>query len=170
MRAGNVIGGGDFASDRIVPDCVRAASRGETILVRNPYSIRPYQHVLEPITAYLYLACLQYEDRSYADQYNIGPDDIDFVSTGELVQLFCKLWGEGLRWKHLQLENTPHEAGLLKLDCTKFKSKTKWRPRWHIEESLRKTVDFSKSYYGGDEMRTLVDEQIKSFIELRDNA
>ena len=97
-RAGNVIGGGDFAKDRIIPDCVRAAEKHEDIIVRNPYSTRPYQHVLEPLYAYLMIAAKQYQDIKYADYYNVGPDDRDCFQTGALVDLFVKHWGEGLKW------------------------------------------------------------------------
>ena len=97
-RAGNVIGGGDFANDRIVPDCIRAAVKHEDIVVRNPYSTRPYQHVLEPLYAYLLIAMKQYEDIGFADYYNVGPDDVDCFQTGALVELFVNKWGEGMRW------------------------------------------------------------------------
>ena len=114
-RAGNVIGGGDFAADRIIPDCVRAAAAGESIIVRNPYSVRPYQHVLEPLFAYLMIAATQYADLSKAGYYNVGPDEIDCCHTGELVDIFVKAWNGGLRWidKH---DGGPHEANFLKLD------------------------------------------------------
>ena len=97
-RAGNVIGGGDFANDRIVPDCIRAAEKKEDIIVRNPHSTRPYQHVLEPVYAYLMIAAKQYEDGKYAGYYNVGPDDVDCFTTGNLVDLFISKWGEGMKW------------------------------------------------------------------------
>ena len=114
-RAGNVIGGGDFSNDRIVPDCVRAAQKGEDIVVRNPYSTRPYQHVLEPLYAYLLIAAKQYEDPKAADYYNVGPDDVDCFQTGALVDLFVSKWGDGLRWVD-KYDGGPHEANFLKLD------------------------------------------------------
>ena len=117
-RAGNVIGGGDFAKDRIIPDCIRAMEKGEDIVVRNPYSTRPYQHVLEPVCAYLMVAQRQYEERAaHEGSYNVGPDDCDCVTTGELADLFCSAWGDGAKWINLSESNAPHEAGLLKLDC-----------------------------------------------------
>ena len=124
-RAGNVIGGGDFANDRIVPDCVRAAINKETIVVRNPYSTRPYQHVLEPLYAYLTIVEAQYRDKKYAGFYNVGPDDSDCITTGELVDMFCNKWGEGVEWinKH---DGGPHEANFLKLDCSKMKKTFGW--------------------------------------------
>ena len=115
-RAGNVIGGGDFANDRIIPDCIRAVQKGEDIIVRNPHSTRPYQHVLEPLAAYLMIVQKQYENRKYAGFYNVGPDDCDCVTTGDLVDLFCECWGEGQSWEN-RFMGGPHEANFLKLDC-----------------------------------------------------
>ena len=120
-RAGNVIGGGDFANDRIVPDCIRAAKKKEDIIVRNPHSTRPYQHVLEPVYAYLMIAAKQYEDGKYAGYYNVGPDDVDCFTTGNLVDLFISKWGEGMKWID-KFDGGPHEANFLKLDCSKLKS------------------------------------------------
>ncbi|NCA81100.1 MAG: CDP-glucose 4,6-dehydratase, partial [Sphingobacteriia bacterium] len=128
-RAGNVIGGGDFANDRIIPDCMRAVLNSEKIIVRNPYSTRPYQHVLEPIVAYLMIAQMQYEDGKYAGYYNIGPDDCDCVSTGALVDIFCRTWGNDLTWENVNVGG-PHEANFLKLDCSKFKNTFNWTPKW----------------------------------------
>ena len=115
MRAGNVIGGGDFSENRIVPDCIRAAARGEVIRLRSPHSTRPYQHVLEPLFAYLLLAGAQAETPALAGWYNVGPDECDCVETGALATLFCKAWGEGARWESV-MADTPHEASFLKLD------------------------------------------------------
>ena len=126
-RAGNVIGGGDFAKDRIIPDCVRSALKHEDIIVRNPYSTRPYQHVLEPVCAYLMIAARQFEEKKYAGYYNVGPDDRDCFQTGTLVDTFVKHWGENLKWinKH---DGGPHEANFLKLDCSKLKTTFGWSP------------------------------------------
>ena len=134
-RAGNVIGGGDFANDRIIPDSIRAAAKGEDIVVRNPFSTRPYQHVLEPLYAYLVIAMKQYEDSSYADYYNVGPDDVDCFQTGALVDLFVSKWGEGMKWVN-KYEGGPHEANFLKLDCSKMKSTFGWKPRWNVEQAM----------------------------------
>ena len=128
-RAGNVIGGGDFARDRIIPDCIRATTEGRTILVRNPHSTRPYQHVLEPLAAYLMIAQRQAQDPALAGWYNVGPDDCDCVTTGQLVDLFCAAWGRGASWENKAQENAPHEANFLKLDCTKLKTTFGWSPR-----------------------------------------
>ena len=164
-RAGNVIGGGDFANDRIIPDCVRAAQAGKGIAVRNPYSIRPYQHVLEPLFAYLMIAKKQYEDKSFAGWYNVGPDECDCINTGALVELFCRTWGEGISWENQVEANAPHEANFLKLDCSKVKAAFGWRPRWHIEEAIRKTVEWSRVWLAGGDIPKEMDREIKEYWE-----
>lgn len=164
-RAGNVIGGGDFANDRIIPDCVRAMKAGKTIGVRNPYSTRPYQHVLEPLAMYLTIAQKQYEDNKYAGFYNVGPDDCDCVTTGELVDLFCKHWGEGAAWENQAEANAPHEANFLKLDCSKIKAVFGWKPRWHMEECMEMTCRFSKVWISGGDVPTEMDYEINEFME-----
>ncbi len=116
-RAGNVIGGGDFSKDRIIPDCIRAQITGEAIKVRNPYSTRPYQHVLEPLFAYIMIAAKQALDPSVASSYNIGPDYGDCVSTDRLVDIFCKIWGDDSAGEYTGEREAPHEASFLKLDC-----------------------------------------------------
>ena len=164
-RAGNVIGGGDFAKDRIIPDCVRAMEADKDIIVRNPYSTRPYQHVLEPVCTYLLLAMLQYNDKSLAGNYNVGPDDMDCVTTGDLVDLFCKHWGDKASWKNVSEANAPHEANFLKLDCSKIKSKLGWQPTWHIDDAIAKTVEWSKAYLAGADVAVVMEKQIKEFLE-----
>ena len=163
-RAGNVIGGGDFAKDRIIPDCVRAMENKTEIIVRNPYSTRPYQHVLEPVCTYLMLAQKQYEDKSFAGEYNVGPDDQDCVNTGTFVDLFCKYWGKEAKWKNVCEENAPHEANFLKLDCSKIKSKLNWQPRWHIDDAIEMVVEWSKAYLHGKDINNVMLNQIKCFI------
>ena len=163
-RAGNVIGGGDFANDRIIPDCVRAMKAGKTIGVRNPYSTRPYQHVLEPLAVYLTIAQKQYEDRSYAGYYNVGPDDCDCVTTGDLVTLFCKCWGDGASWENQAEPDAPHEANFLKLDCSKIKAVFGWKPRWHIQECMEKTCAFSKVWLSGGNIPAEMDREINEFF------
>lgn len=164
-RAGNVIGGGDFANDRIVPDCVRAMAAGRTIGVRNPYSTRPYQHVLEPLAVYLTIAQKQYEDKKYAGFYNVGPDDCDCVTTGELVDLFCRNWGGDATWENQAEVNAPHEANFLKLDCSKIKATFGWKPRWHIEECMEMTVRFSKVWLNGGDVSAEMEAEINEFIK-----
>lgn len=163
-RAGNVIGGGDFANDRIIPDCVRAMRDGKVIGVRNPYSTRPFQHVLEPLAVYLMIAQRQYEDRRFAGFYNVGPDDCDCVTTGELADLFCRCWGEGACWENLAEENAPHEANFLKLDCSRIKSVFGWKPRWHIAECMEMTCRFAKIWLAGGDIPAEMDREIEAFL------
>lgn len=162
-RAGNVIGGGDFANDRIIPDCIRAAVKGEDIIVRNPFSTRPYQHVLEPVYAYLMIAAMQYQDYKYQSWYNVGPDDQDCFQTGALVDLFVKRWGEGLRWIN-QYDGGPHEAEFLKLDCSKLKAAFGWKPRWNLEIAIEKVVEWSKAWIAGEDIRAVMDKEIEEFL------
>lgn len=162
-RAGNVIGGGDFASDRIIPDCIRAAEKGEPIAVRNPYSTRPYQHVLEPLYAYLMIAARQMQDGRCAGYYNVGPDDADCFQTGALVELFVRRWGEGMKWID-RSDGGPHEAGFLKLDCSLLKSTFGWKPRWNLETAVAMTVEWSKIWLAGGDVRACMDRQIQAFL------
>ena len=164
-RAGNVIGGGDFANDRIIPDCVRAIESGTDIIVRNPFSTRPYQHVLEPLYIYLEIVEAQYYDRSRQGYYNVGPDDCDCVNTGDLVSKFCRAWGNDLKWidRH---DGGPHEAAFLKLDNTKIKNVFGWSPRWHIDECIQKTVEWTRVYLDDkDGIPAEMDREIKEFFE-----
>ena len=162
-RAGNVIGGGDFAKDRIIPDCVRAALRGKDIVVRNPFSTRPYQHVLEPVYAYLMIAAKQYQDGKYAGYYNIGPDERDCFQTGALVDIFVDYWGDGLKWIN-KYDGGPHEANFLKLDCSKLKSVFGWSPRWDLDTAIQKVVEWTKCWSNGGNIRECMDTQIMEFL------
>ena len=166
-RAGNVIGGGDFANDRIIPDCVRALENGSEIVVRNPYSTRPYEHVLEPLAAYLMIVKAQYEDISYAGNYNVGPDEADCWTTGDLVTLFCDKWnsltGSSLTWKSIY-DGGPHEANFLKLDCSKIKKVFGWKPRWNVENAMEKIVEWSYEYLNGGDILACMDRQIRDFL------
>ncbi|MDO5851192.1 MAG: CDP-glucose 4,6-dehydratase [Methanobacteriaceae archaeon] len=166
-RAGNVIGGGDFASDRIIPDCVRSASKKENIEIRNPYSIRPYQHVLEPLNMYLTIVKAQYEDSNFSGYYNVGPNDEDCVTTGSLVDLFCKYYNDNneytLDWVN-KSDNGPHEANFLKLDNTKIKQTFNWEPRWKINEAIQKTVEWTKVYLNNKNINDCIDNQINEFF------
>lgn len=165
-RAGNVIGGGDFAQDRIIPDCVRAAMEGREIIVRNPYSTRPYQHVLEPLFAYLLIANKQYEDITLADSYNVGPDECDCVTTGELAELFCNKWGEGQTWVNKSVDG-PHEANFLRLDCSKIKNRLGWQPKWHIEDAVAKVCEFTRIYKNKGNIEQEMLREIEEFADLR---
>ena len=162
-RAGNVIGGGDFANDRIIPDCIRAAAAGQDIIVRNPHSTRPYQHVLEPLAIYMTIAMKQYEDSKFQGYYNVGPDDRDCVTTGVLADLFCEAWGQGIKWID-KFEGGPHEANFLKLDCSKTKKVFGWYPRYGVKEAVEKTVEWTKAYLEGADMPAFMDLQIKEFF------
>lgn len=164
-RAGNVIGGGDFANDRIVPDSVRAVMSGREIIVRNPYSTRPFQHVLEPLYAYLMIAMKQYLKPEYAGYYNVGPDDCDCITTGELCDIFCSFYGEGASWKNVSEENAVHEAGFLRLDTTKLKTTFAWQPVWNIRAALQKTVEWTKVYAAGGDVDAECQRQINEFLE-----
>jgi len=175
-RAGNVIGGGDFAKDRIIPDCFRAAQGMEDIIVRNPHSTRPYEHVLEPLFAYLMIAKAQYEDKNYCGAYNVGPEDESCVNTGRLVDMFTARWNklsladcEGgpvpeLKWID-KSDGGPHEASFLKLDCTKLKSTFDWKPVWDINTTMDKTVEWYSEYIKGNDVKACTDKQIKEFME-----
>lgn len=162
-RAGNVIGGGDFANDRIIPDCIRAAMKQEDIVVRNPFSTRPYQHVLEPLYAYLMIAAMQYEDGKYAGYYNVGPDDVDCFQTGALVDLFVRKWGDGMKWVN-RYDGGPHEANFLKLDCSKLKATFGWKPHWNLDTAIEKVAEWSKCYLSGGDVRACMDEEITAFL------
>ena len=162
-RAGNVIGGGDFANDRIIPDCVRAVEQGVKIAVRNRHSTRPYQHVLEPLFAYLMIAERQCEDAKFAGWYNVGPDECDCVTTGDLVDLFCASWGEGASWEDRTEPSAPHEANFLKLDCSKIKSVFGWAPRWHIGEAIAETCEWTKVYLEQGDIPAEMDREIRLF-------
>lgn len=167
-RAGNVIGGGDFAADRIIPDCIRAAKNKEDIVVRNPFSTRPYEHVLEPVAAYLMIAKAQYEDKKYAGSYNVGPDETDCWTTGELVTLFCEKWneatGDSIKWLD-KYDGGPHEANFLKLDCSKLKTTFGWKPKWNVETTMEKIVEWSKVYFDEGDVAKCMQKQIAMFLE-----
>lgn len=175
-RAGNVIGGGDFAKDRIIPDCVRAALKEEKIVVRNPNSIRPYQHVLEPLFVYLMIAKEQYENPDLAGCYNVGPDDQNCVTTGELTDLFCLLWNKKCAKEKHRLEwvsrsdGGPHEANFLKLNCSKLKTVLGWNPKWSMEQTLQKIVEFetlrlhTETVNQAEMLRQCMKEQIDEYM------
>lgn len=163
-RAGNVIGGGDFAKDRIIPDCIRAVVERKPIIVRNPHSTRPYQHVLEPVMAYLMIAQRQAERPELAGSYNVGPDDSDCVTTGTLVDMFCHTWGKDASWKNLAEENAPHEANFLKLDCSKLKTTFGWRPRWNIQNAIDKTIEWTKAWQMQKDISIVMNNQILEYL------
>lgn len=164
-RAGNVIGGGDFALDRIVPDCVRAAKKGEKVVLRNPASVRPYQHVLEPLSAYLTILLGQEEAPSKQGAYNVGPRAEDAVTTGEIAEMFCRAWGEGMGWTSTS-DGGPHEAGLLMLDSSKINTAFGWKPHWTIEDAVEKTVEWSKAWVYHEDMKEITVKQIREYCHV----
>ena len=145
-RAGNVIGGGDFAADRIIPDCIRSLNKNEDILVRNPFSVRPYQHVLEPLFLYLKLLHLQRIDPSSQGSYNVGPDKDDILCTGDLVSLFIKKSNCEIKWINAYKKGEVHEASYLKLDNSKVKEKLGWKPTWNIEKTMEEIIKFNSVF------------------------
>lgn len=164
-RAGNVIGGGDFANNRIIPDCIRASMANETIIVRNPNSIRPYQHVFEALNAYLLIAKKQYEDKMFEGSYNIGPSEDGCVTTKALVKLFCKSWGD-VGWQNKNSNNSFYESNILKLDCSKIKNILGWYPTLNIEESINLTVEWSKAYWLNKNMDEISKLQIHEYFKI----
>jgi len=164
-RAGNVIGGGDFANDRIIPDCIRAVVSNKEIIVRNPNSTRPYQHVLEPVCTYLFLAQAQYIDKVIQGSFNVGPEDKDCIATGKLVDIFCESWGEDAKWRDISEVDAPHEANFLKLDCSKIKTLLAWKPRWGIEDAIKKTIEWSKVYYSNKDVNAVMEDQITEYLK-----
>lgn len=161
-RAGNVIGGGDFAEDRIIPDCIRAIQKNAVIQLRNPNAVRPYQHVLDPLAAYLLIVQRQYEDKTLSGCFNIGPDASDCISTKALADLFCDAWGACARWEQVS-NNGPHEDVVLKLDCSKIRSELGWSPRWNVDRAVAETVSWTKAWLSGQEMSAFMEQQIHYF-------
>lgn len=168
LRAGNVIGGGDFAKDRIIPDCYRAMKEGTKIVMRKPDAIRPFQHVLEPLNVYLFVAQKQYEALSLAGSYNVGPEESDCVCVQELVECFCEEWKEQMGdcpGFAIQEDNGPKEAQFLKLDCSRLKKTFNWMPAWDVKKAVRKTVEWYVAYIKGMNVRECMERQIGEFYE-----
>lgn len=163
-RAGNVIGGGDYSLNRIIPDCFKYSKTHESIILRNPNSVRPYQHVLEADMFYIMLAMRQYEDNKYAGHYNIGPDDVDCITTGDICSMFCKEWGNNANWTAIDY-NGPHEANFLKLDNSKAKTVLGWAPKWNVEEAIHYAVDWYKAMDSDKE--DITRKQIEAYLEDR---
>lgn len=163
-RAGNVIGGGDWANDRLIPDFIRAISRGEKVKIRSPYSIRPWQHVLEPLTGYLLLAARLYEDGgNYSQGWNFGPDDKDAKNVEWIIKKVCDNWGNGASYE-IDSSPHPHEANYLKLDCSKAKAELQWEPKWDISMALNSIVLWNKAYNNGEDMRIFSLKQIDDYF------
>ncbi|MGB8956634.1 MAG: CDP-glucose 4,6-dehydratase, partial [Tumebacillaceae bacterium] len=163
-RAGNVIGGGDWAIDRLIPDCLSALQENKTILLRNPHAIRPWQHVLEPLHGYLLLAQkLVLEGSKYGQAYNFGPDDADSVPVEQVVRLLCEAWGEQARY-HVEQTEQPHEAHFLKLDVSKAKHMLGWHPRWSLADALKRIVQWTHASRRGENVRETCLKQIRAYV------
>lgn len=165
-RAGNVIGGGDWAGDRLVPDIVRAIMAGEKVRVRNPHAIRPWQHVLEPLAGYLMLARRLYEiGPDFAEGWNFGPAEDDARPVEWVVRNLCEKWGDDANYL-IDAGEHPHEANYLKLDCSKARSRLGWRPRWELSVALEKIVEWTRLYQSGGDLRKGCLQQIREYGEI----
>lgn len=163
-RAGNVIGGGDWAADRLIPDIMRAISAGQTVQIRNPHAIRPWQHVLEPLSGYLILAERLYvEGPRFADAWNFGPADADAQPVQAIVKHLTSQWGEGAQWQ-LDGGDHPHEATFLKLDCSKARARLGWSPQWNLNHTLDTIVYWYKAMVRREDMRAVTLKQIDNYI------
>jgi len=163
-RSGNVIGGGDFSDNRLIPDCAKDTASDRSIKIRNPNSIRPYQHVLDTLYAYLLIVQKQYENPELAGSYNIGPDEDGCKTSAELATLFCSAWGDNAKWENISVAN-PHEDNVLKLNCTKIYNTLGWLPKWDIGDAVCKTAKWYKAYYQKDDARKVMLDQIKEFLQ-----
>ena len=164
-RAGNVIGGGDWALDRLVPDFLRAIDVGKTLMIRSPDAIRPWQYVLEPLSGYLCLAERLAVDGRFAQAWNFGPDERDARSVEWIVDSLCRSI-PGAAWQR-ETAPQPHEAGTLKLDSSKAKHQLGWRPRWNLDTALEKTVAWQQAWKLGKDMKTFSLAQIREYMESR---
>lgn len=164
-RAGNVIGGGDWAADRLIPDILRAIEGNKPVVIRSPHAIRPWQHVLEPLSGYLLLAQSLHEaGAGFAQGWNFGPDDGDAKPVSWIVENLTKAWGDGANWV-VDGGAHPHEAHYLKLDCSKAKADLGWHPRWSLEAALRKIIEWHRAWLGGSDMRSMSMKQIESYMK-----
>lgn len=162
-RAGNVIGGGDWSEDRLIPDAIRSFEKEEALLIRNPNAIRPWQHVLEPLSGYLLLAQALYErGRVFSSGWNFGPDDVDARSVQEVVEIFVKKWRKKASWQQ-DFSTQPHEAAFLRLDCTKAKQELGWKPKWDLETALEKVVAWHEVLMRNRDMQSITESQINEY-------
>lgn len=164
-RAGNVIGGGDFAADRLVPDAVRAFAEGISLKIRNPIAIRPWQHVLEPLAGYLMLAERLHADTGFAEAWNFGPPVGDAAPVSRVIDTFVSRWGDGARWMQ-DAESHPHEAATLMLDCTKANNRLGWHPRFSLDAALSLTADWYRGWLSKGDLRAISKEQINQYLSL----
>lgn len=165
-RAGNVIGGGDWAADRLVPDCIRALEKGAPVMIRNPHSTRPWQHVLEPLSGYLLLAERLWSDgEAFAEGWNFGPAVEEARPVSYVVDAVTGLWGDGARWE-LRGGDHPHEAGFLSVDASKARARLNWKPRLRLDEALAWTTEWYKRRSRGEAAVDLVGEQIARYQDI----
>ncbi len=164
-RAGNVIGGGDWAADRLLPDCLSAFAKHRPVRLRFPNAVRPWQHVLEPLAGYLQLAghLLGPDGAEFAKAWNFGPDAGGDATVGEVAEAAARLWGEGASVEYAPAAATPHEAGLLRLDSTCARNSLRWRPRWSLEQALERTVTWHQALTQGGDMRAVSLDQIRDY-------
>lgn len=163
-RAGNVIGGGDWSRDRLVPDILRSLINNEKIMIRNPHAIRPWQHVLEPLSGYIHLSELLYEHGPhFTGAWNLGPHDDDSKHVQWIVEKLCEKWGGGNKGYQIDDSKRPHEANYLKLDCSKAKKELNWNPKWNLEKALDKIVEWTKGYQEGIDLTELCLKQIMEY-------
>lgn len=164
VRAGNVIGGGDWAADRLIPDFLRALDEGQTLTIRSPNAVRPWQHVLEPLSGYLLLAEKLYtEGSAFAEAWNLGPNDEDAKPVSWIIDQLCTHMS-GAKWQ-TETAQQPHEAGLLKLDSSKAKAQLGWTPRWNLEAALRKTTEWHQAWCNREDMAAITTQQIQAYVD-----
>ena len=164
VRAGNVIGGGDWALDRLIPDILKALEQGQAIHIRNPNAIRPWQHVLEPLSGYLVTAQKLYVDGAdYAEGWNFGPLETDAKPVSWIVENMVSKWGKGASWT-VDKNNHPHEANYLKLDCSKARMRMGWSPRWSLDETLEKIIFWHKAWLSRQDMRVYTLREIEEYM------
>ena len=162
-RAGNVIGGGDWADDRLIPDILKAFEKSESVVIRNPISTRPWQHVLEPLSGYLVLAQELFENgKEYAEGWNFGPKDEDCQPVNWILDKMVANWGEGASWE-LDKNNNPHEAGFLKLDCSKASNRLKWQPKWSLQQTLKLIIEWHQVYVNKGDVKEQCLTEIKKY-------
>ncbi len=166
VRAGNVIGGGDWSADRLIPDILRAIERSEDVVIRNPLATRPWQHVLEPLSGYLILAERLYtHGQKFAEGWNFGPEDLDVQNVEWITRVLCELWGEGAGYI-FDTAAHPHEANYLKLDCSKAKSRLGWRPKWNINTTLELIVEWNKTVISGGNAKDITQQQVEKYLHV----
>jgi CDP-glucose 4,6-dehydratase len=162
-RSGNVMGGGDWAADRLIPDCVRSILKGDEIIIRNPQAVRPWQHLLDPLNGYLMLAeKLHKRGPYYGEAWNFGPDDRDTKNVEWIVNKICTKWGRNASYT-IDKGQHPHEAQYLRLDCSKAKSKLGWYPKWNLEQALERVIEWVRAYQNGENVGEICRRQLEAY-------